>query len=288
MTHLTCNLCDGQTPHEQLETAAVPSNVRAFRAESFVYVRCSHCQSLHARDTVDLAHYYAQYPYHNLPDDFKLRALYRNYLRRLRRAGLSPSNTILDFGCGWGFLVRYLRSQGYSVNGYDEYSEAFSDKRVLDERYDCIISQDVLEHVPDPHALLALFARLLKPGGLVVLGTPDATSVDLRRPRDFLHVVHAPYHRHILSREMLLKAGARQGWKLERFYPTMYSNTGLPCLNERFYLYYTNLIDGTIDSLLEPPRVGTVLLHAPRTFFWALFGSMLSRNTDVAAIFRAA
>jgi 2-polyprenyl-3-methyl-5-hydroxy-6-metoxy-1,4-benzoquinol methylase len=287
MADLLCNLCGKDTPHATLERAAVHSNVRAFKAETFNYVRCAHCHSLHARDPVDLAYYYAQYPYHHLPDDFMLRAMHSNYLGRLRRCGLKPSDTILDFGCGGGHFVRYLRSQGYNARGFDEYSADYADRSALDDRYDCIISQDVIEHVPAPHELLEQFARLIKPAGLISLGTPDATTVDLQRPQDFQHVLHAPYHRHILSRDALVNAGGRQGWKLARFYPTHFSNTGLPLLNERFYLYYTNLADGTIDSLLEKPlRFGPLLRHAPETLFWGCFGGLLSRNTEVMAVFR--
>jgi 2-polyprenyl-3-methyl-5-hydroxy-6-metoxy-1,4-benzoquinol methylase len=288
MTDLLCDLCGQETPQTKLETAAVHSNVRAFRAETFDYVRCAHCRSLHARDPVNLAHYYAKYPYHHLPDDFMLRALHGHYLARLRRCGLQRSHTILDFGCGGGHFVRYLQSKGYAARGFDEYSADFADKGALDARYDCIISQDVIEHVPTPHGLLEQFARLIKPSGMISLGTPDATTVDLRRPQDFQHVLHAPYHRHILSRDALVGAGGRQGWKLQRFYPTHFSNTALPLLNERFFLYYTNLVDGTIDSLLEKPlRIGALLRHAPETLFWGFFGGLMSRNTEVMAVFRA-
>jgi hypothetical protein len=77
-----------------------------------------------------------------------------------------------------------------------------------------------------------------------------------------------------------------QGWKLDRFYPTMYTNTRIPFLNERFYLFYTTLTDGTLDSLMEPLRVGSLLAWTPVTLFWGFFGSFFSRGTDVMAMFR--
>ena len=40
------------------EEAAVASNVRAFAAERFALWRCAGCQSIHARDEVDLDRYY--------------------------------------------------------------------------------------------------------------------------------------------------------------------------------------------------------------------------------------
>jgi SAM-dependent methyltransferase len=264
----------------------VHSNVRAFKDETFVYFRCRGCGSLHARDDADLAHYYARYPFHDLPVDWRLRAMYANYLRRLQRAGLKPTDRILDYGCGGGHFVEYLREHGYSAVGFDEYSPKFGDKKVLDARYDCIVSQDVVEHVPAPHALLDEFSRLTTPNALIALGTPNATAIDIVHSQSFVHAIHAPYHRHILSADALVKAGEKQGWKLDHFYPTMYTNTAVPFLNERFYLYYTTVTDGSLDALMEPVRAGSLLLRIPETLFWGFFGTFFSRHTDVMAMFR--
>jgi len=286
MDVLKCNICGEETPTNAAEVGDVHSNVRAFKDETFVYFRCRQCRSLHARDEVDLGHYYARYPFHDLPVDWRLHAMYANYLARLQRAGLKQSDRILDFGCGGGHFVSYLRERGYSAVGFDEYSAKFGDKSVLNDRYDCIVSQDVLEHVASPHALLDQFAALTTDTGLIALGTPNAAAIDLKRAKDFVHAIHAPYHRHILSADALKQVGEQHGWRLQEFYPTMYTNTSVPFLNERFYLYYTTVTDGTLDSLMEPVRAGSLLLRAPETLFWGFFGTFFSRNTDVMAMFR--
>jgi SAM-dependent methyltransferase len=287
MSTRTCVVCEAEAPEEGLEETRVRSNVRVFRTETFAFWRCPRCRSIHARDEVDLAHYYARYPFHDLPADWRLRAMYGNQLARLRRAGVEPSSRILDYGCGGGQFVKFLRSKGFShVQGFDEYGAEFGSREVLGEQYDCILSQDVIEHVASPHALVTEFERLTRPGALIALGTPNATVIDLGRPEDFVHTIHAPYHRHILSKDALVSVAGRRGWQLDRYYPTMYSNTRVPFLNEAFYLYYTRLTDGTLDALMEPVRAGALLLRAPLTLFYGLFGSLLSRGTDVMAMFR--
>jgi len=282
----TCVVCARETPEASLEQARVRSNVRVFRAEKFAIWRCSSCRSIHAQDEVDLPSYYAKYPFHDLPLDWRLAVMYRNLLGRLRRAGLERSHRILDYGCGGGHLVRFLSKAGYDARGFDEYSPRFSDRSVLESRYDCIVSQDVIEHVAAPHTLLDEFKRLTNETALIAVGTPNASAIDLARPEDFVHTLHAPYHRHILSKDALISAGERQGWSLARFYPTMYSNTRLPFLNEAFYLYYTRITDDTLDALLEPVRVGALLVRAPLTLFWGLFGYFFARGTDVMAVFK--
>src|SRR5512143_2661775 len=113
-----CIVCEAESPEGAAEEASVHSNVRAFWNESFALWRCPKCKSLHARDEVDLAHYYAKYPFHAMAADWRLHAMYENQLSRLRHAGVDPSHRILDYGCGGGQFVKFLRGKGYqSVTG---------------------------------------------------------------------------------------------------------------------------------------------------------------------------
>jgi SAM-dependent methyltransferase len=270
-----------------VEQASVPSNVRVFSSEKFAYWRCRHCGSIHARDEVDLAHYYLRYPFHDLPSDWRFNAMHTRQLARLRRAGLERSHKILDYGCGSGHFVRFLRAKGYSrARGFDEYREQYKDRSVLGERYDCIVSQDVIEHVSSPNVLLDELGSATEDRAIIAIGTPNASAIDLGRPRDFVHAIHAPYHRHILSRDALIDAGRRHGLALSRFYSTMYTNTRVPFLNEAFYRYYGRILDDTLDVATEPVHVGALLLRLPLTLFWGFFGSFFSRHTDVMAVFR--
>jgi 2-polyprenyl-3-methyl-5-hydroxy-6-metoxy-1,4-benzoquinol methylase len=281
-----CVVCASR-PGDEVERTHVRSNVRAFRDEQFRVWRCPTCASIHAADSVSLDRYYRGYPFHALPDDARLRMLYSKQLGRLRRAGVTRSHSLLDYGCGDGAFVRFLRKSGYErARGYDAYSAQFADRAVLREQYDCVVSQDCLEHVESPLALLEQFHELTRAEARLIIGTPDASAIDLARPDEYAHTLHAPYHRHILSRRALIQAGERLGWRLERVYRTMYSNTRVPFLNERFYRYYLAVTDDTLDALVEPVRAAPLLRRLPLTLFYGLFGSFFSRNTDIAIVFR--
>ncbi|MGE0402156.1 MAG: class I SAM-dependent methyltransferase [Kofleriaceae bacterium] len=277
---MTCIVC-GDT-RDPAETANVRSNVRALRAEEFAVWRCGGCRTIHARDEVDLAHYYAAYPMHGGGDGAAMRAFFGIQRRRLRAAGLARGARVLDYGCGAGAFVRYLDG----AVGYDAYAEAYADRAVLARSYDAVVAQDVIEHVADPVALLAELDALVRPGGLVLVGTPDADAIDLSRTTRFTHALHAPYHRHILARGELVRRGEAQGWSLVRLYRSHYANTARPFLNARFVHHYLRTRDNTLDAALDPPRLNLKLLIDPRTYVLALFGALAPPREDICAVFR--
>jgi hypothetical protein len=133
--------------------------------------------------------------------------------------------------------------------------------------------------------LRALHA-VTRPGSAIAIGTPNAASIDLSAPEQFVHTLHQPYHRHIFSRAALLYAGEKMGWKLARYYPTQYTNTWVPFVNANFLLYYFRSFDDTIDLALEPIHANSWRLWTPLTLYYALFGSCSAPETDGMAVFR--
>lgn len=281
----TCCICKRPSPAGAgPETTSVRSNVRAFHTRLFSLWRCPACGSIHAGDAVDLAEAYRVYPFFGQKLDFALRWGYRRLTRRLRRAGLQRGQRVIDFGCGSGLLVQYLREQGYDAVGYDPYSGDHGDGARLAETYDAVIAQDVIEHDEDPLAVLARLDALARPGALIAIGTPNADGIDLDRPEKFVHSLHQPYHRHILALPALLAAGRARGWRLERTYLSPYTN--MPGLSLPFLHHYMRCFDGTINVLFERPMNSVRLWLSPETAFYLILGYWLCDEADVVAIFR--
>jgi 2-polyprenyl-6-hydroxyphenyl methylase/3-demethylubiquinone-9 3-methyltransferase len=102
----------------------------------------------------------------------------------------------LDVGCGAGLLSEPLARLGAVVTGLDAAAENIGVARahaagqglaidyrhggiesLADERFDLIVSMEVIEHVADPAAFVGGIARVLAPGGLVLLSTPNRTPL---------------------------------------------------------------------------------------------------------------
>lgn len=117
---------------------------------------------------------------------------------------------VLDVGCGGGILSESMAVKGANVTGVDLGKELLdvADLHSLDsgvsvnyqhisvedlaakqaESFDCVTCMEMLEHVPDPVAIIEACAALVKPGGTVFLSTLN------RNPKAYmLSIVGAEY-----------------------------------------------------------------------------------------------
>ncbi|MGE0385353.1 MAG: class I SAM-dependent methyltransferase [Gammaproteobacteria bacterium] len=116
----------------------------------------------------------------------RCRRAVRRIVRRYVRGG-----RWLDVGCSAGFLVRAAQDAGFDAFGIDVEPAgiaharehlgltqvecgALDGARFAPASFDVITLYDVIEHVPDLNATVALLARLLRPGGVIEIRTPDA------------------------------------------------------------------------------------------------------------------
>jgi 2-polyprenyl-3-methyl-5-hydroxy-6-metoxy-1,4-benzoquinol methylase len=102
--------------------------------------------------------------------------------RRLKMGPPYLRGRVLDYGCSDGRLATICRPQAYL--GVDSNVRALDQARAThpgfrfatsvsgQERFDTVAAFAFIEHVPDPGAWLARFARLLEPNGRIVLTTP--------------------------------------------------------------------------------------------------------------------
>jgi len=274
-----CNVCPGRGRLEEAsEVAQVACNVREFHDRHFTVWRCRHCASLHCAEEIDHGQYYRRYPIQGQRADLPTRLLFASRRRQLERGGVRPSHAILDYGCGNGGFVEFLRDRGYAaVNGFDPYSERYADQCTLDRRYDVVMAQDAIEHVPDPGEFLD---HVLGLGRTAVIGTPDAAALDLDDAFDRVGRLHQPYHQHMLSLRALTAMIDARGFAVSRVEHRWYADTLYPFINSRFLFGYVNATGGVIDAAFEPWRADVVLRSA-RLLLQGLLGGCFNPRKDV-------
>ena len=144
------------------------------------------------------------------PGDEILRRTRALPARRIDR--LAPAGPVLDVGAGEGWLVDALRARGRDAVGLERGDD---DLLALDARFAAIVFWHSLEHLRRPGAALAHAARLLVPGGLLVIAVPDAASVQARRFGDrWLHL-DPPRHLVHIPRPTLLRTLRELGLRVE-------------------------------------------------------------------------
>lgn len=130
------------------------------------------------------------------PQDEQFRGPYRHHLRKrvqyvrsVIAEATGDDKRILDLGCGDGNNLRWMADLPGALYGSDynmtRLSRASSvDKARLfladvtdypmgDDTFDIILFNHVLEHIPDDGKALAEVRRILKPGGVLILGVPN-------------------------------------------------------------------------------------------------------------------
>ena len=96
---------------------------------------------------------------------------------------------LLDAGCGTGWFSKLSCERGAIVTSMDlgenllsKVAQKCTSERVVgsileipfkDNSFDIIVSSEVIEHVPDPYKAIQELFRVLKPGGTLVLTTPN-------------------------------------------------------------------------------------------------------------------
>lgn len=97
-------------------------------------------------------------------------------LRHRGKPGLLPGMTLVDLGASDGALVRVAQAAGLEARGFDAADglDLETDPLPLpDASVDVVTCVSLIEHLYDPARMLAEARRVLRPGGAIVLVTPN-------------------------------------------------------------------------------------------------------------------
>ena len=241
MTDKQCILCGPAAPCEHY--AYVDGNE---------YLRCGECGLVFVKDiapTETLYHSYGGGLLKSLRRKLfaPLRRMrsYKNYEQSLVRGRQMAEATaryaheqdgqisFLDVGANRGFLLAAALEQGWDVYGIEIvpellvpfantypsnrnklFSGRFTDcqSRFRDEMFDAITAIDVIEHLEDPVADLRNIHRILKPGGIFLIQTPDTSCSRAREEADRWGALKPLEHLFLFDPQNLQKLASQVGF----------------------------------------------------------------------------
>jgi len=150
--------------------------------------------------------------------------------RRLAYSWVSEKVRILDIGCGFGETLGYHKARGCDVYGveadenirmvaekfgFNVHVGLFDDRNYEPAFFDCVTMDQVIEHVTDPVATLKGVARILKPGGRVIISTPNSNGWGAKVFGRHWINWHAPYHLHHFSVQSMKCSAEKAGLNIE-------------------------------------------------------------------------
>jgi 2-polyprenyl-3-methyl-5-hydroxy-6-metoxy-1,4-benzoquinol methylase len=236
-----------------------------------------------------------------------LRAL--DAVKRLKKLGAGLTGRLLDAGCGAGAFLRSMREQtAFEVRGVDfdpkcqalaaEIYDVPVDTGELaaqaypDGQFDVVSSWHCLEHVYDPVAELEELARVLAPGGHLLLEVPTPGLLGRLFKGRWLYL-QAPTHLYLLRpetvRALVVQAGLEVQVLRRPWLPTEFAGSVLMALG----------LKGFAPRLLPPKPRGTdrlwrwglfalLVIDVPLTFVLHLFGDggvvqVIARKPEAAS-----
>jgi 2-polyprenyl-3-methyl-5-hydroxy-6-metoxy-1,4-benzoquinol methylase len=150
-----------------------------------------------------------------------------SFLERFRQGG-----RILDVGCGLGLFLLALDPARWDRYGLEVMPAAYREARrrlghdrivteelsaavLIGEQFDVVTLWDALEHLPDPAQALKQAFRLLRPGGLLLVRSPNFASYLARHFGADWYELSLPYHLSHFTPATLTRMLEASGFKLQ-------------------------------------------------------------------------
>lgn len=150
----------------------------------------------------------------------------------VRRLARTPGGKLLDIGCATGKILEVARENGWNARGveisawaaegarrkgFEVHTGTLEEAHLPEASMDVITMFDVIEHIPDPRKTLHEVHRLLRPGGTLVVQTPNANGFGARflyRSRSM--IVQPGAHLILFSPSGLRRMLEQQGFLVDR------------------------------------------------------------------------
>jgi SAM-dependent methyltransferase len=210
----------------------------AFHVQGFAIAKCERCQSLFVRQPPDPRQiqsiYLDQAYYRHEPASIE-RIQAENARRCRTLARIAAGRKLLDVGCAAGYLLDAAQAAGFESEGVDQTPHTVAEARAKGHRvtlgtlddvarqqpsstrqFDVVTALDVIEHVPEPQLFLQQLADFTRPGGVIVLSTPNYSGLVARwmGPRD--PYMTPPEHLNFFTFHGLKELARRTRLEIER------------------------------------------------------------------------
>ena len=196
---------------------------------------------------------------------YHLVRFYQFYKKRsiIRRVSNKKTGKILDIGCGTGDFLKYMASSGWEADGVetDKGAKRVAEKKLgkkieekLDlineeNKYDVISMWHVLEHVYNVEDYLKKINKLLKKGGVLVVGVPNCASYDAKKYKENWVAYDLPIHLSHFQKNNIKELAKKSSFTLKAIRPLFFDAYYISMLSAK--KSGSSIISGFLHGLIS-------------------------------------
>jgi len=199
----------------------------------------------------------------------------------IKQNGLKTGARILEVGCATGAFIKMASNQ-FDMWGLDISEFAVEqarrnnpdvshqikkgmveDQDFPDNFFDCIVLWDVIEHLWDPLETIKKLTKLLKPGGILAVSTPNIGAFSARLMGKYWHFMTVPEHLSFFNKRTI-----NYLFKMTGLIPLNWITKG-KWVNLGFLLYkikktFPKLFPASfVRWVQQKPRIANIVLYIP-------------------------
>ena len=201
-------------------------------------------------------------------------------LHWMEKSGLKEGAKVLDAGCATGDFIETCKDK-YDIWGLDisehainiakerfpEIANKLSAGRVEDQDYpdgffDAIVLWDVLEHLPDPLAVINSLARILKPGGIISLSTPNVGALTPKLMGKYWAFMTPPEHLFLFDKKSLSMLFEKANFSLTKWVSKgKWANVAF--LTHKLHRMFPKLVPHSLFEQTKKSFLKQLILYVP-------------------------
>ena len=171
----------------------------------------------------------------------------------------SEEKKLLDVGCGTGDFLETAQQNNWQVSGIEPNKQAraiankktdnsvFEIEQLLkfeSNSFDVITLWHVLEHLPNLDDHIAVFKKLLKPNGTLIIAVPNHESYDAKYYKQFWAAYDVPRHLWHFNRDSITKLVSKYSFQVIKVKPMWFDSFYVSMLSEKYKSGKMNPIKG--------------------------------------------
>lgn len=208
----------------------------------------------------------------------------------------STDGRILDVGCGPGDFLYSLRRRGFELYGNELSEKAAKVARVKLKKtgaricnaeltkcgyesnfFDVVTLWHVLEHIPNADETVQEIARILKPGGALIIELPHGNSLTMTLFKQYWTLLLIPEHLHFWTELSFKKLFDKSNLELRRVsFPFLFPFVFLSSL--------LNALRGDSVSVHKALFIVVVIIFLPVSLLFSLFTSLIKRGDIIRVV----